>query len=209
MANTLDTQCNQGVVIAVEGDPVKEEHPGLYVRIAENCVVYAVWYAKYECYVAIRKLTPRECFRLQGWSDDYFDKATFVNSDCQLYKQAGNGVTVNVVYDIGCAINARLSEKMHDKEVTAMIQDRIEAEAIEEVEGENQYLLQAAELLSDFFTVEAYKWLLMKGVIEKIPELEEKAEKLYGKIADEEREIQREKQERQREEQYPDTRYYS
>ena len=90
-----------------------------------------------------------------------------------------------------------------------MIQDRIEAEAIEEVEGENQYLLQAAELLSDFFTVEAYKWLLMKVVIEKIPELEEKAEKLYGKIADEEREIQREEQERQREEQYPDTRYYS
>ena len=111
MANTLDTQCNQGVVIAVEGDPVKEEHPGLYVRIAENCVVYAVWYAKYECYVAIRKLTPRECFRLQGWSDDYFDKAAFVNSDCQLYKQAGNGVTVNVVYDIGCAINTRLFRK--------------------------------------------------------------------------------------------------
>ena len=51
--------------------------------------------------IAIRKLTPRECFRLQGWTDDYFDKAEFMNSDSQLYKQAGNGVTVNVVYDIG------------------------------------------------------------------------------------------------------------
>ena len=48
-------------------------------------------------YIAIRKLTPKECFRLQGWSDDYFEKAQFVNSDSQLYKQAGNGVTVSVI----------------------------------------------------------------------------------------------------------------
>lgn len=31
------------------------------------------------------------------WTDDYFEKAQFVNTDVQLYKQAGNGVTVNVV----------------------------------------------------------------------------------------------------------------
>lgn len=49
----------------------------------------------------IRKLTPRECFRLQGWGDEYFDRAAAVNSDTQLYKQAGNGMTVNVVYEIG------------------------------------------------------------------------------------------------------------
>ena len=49
----------------------------------------------------IRKLTPKECFRLQGWTDDYFEKASFVNSDSQLYKQTGNGVTVDVVYAIG------------------------------------------------------------------------------------------------------------
>jgi DNA (cytosine-5)-methyltransferase 1 len=41
---------------------------------------------------------------LQGWTDDYFEKAAFVNSDSQLYKQAGNGVTVNVVQAIGEAI---------------------------------------------------------------------------------------------------------
>lgn len=45
----------------------------------------------------IRRLTPREFFRLQGWDDGYFDKASLVNSDGQLYKQAGNGVTVSVV----------------------------------------------------------------------------------------------------------------
>ena len=48
----------------------------------------------------IRRLTPRECFRLQGWTDDHFDCAALVNSDSQLYKQAGNGVTVNVIYAI-------------------------------------------------------------------------------------------------------------
>ena len=59
--------------------------------------IYAIWYEKYQCYIAIRKLTPKECFRLQGWTDDYFEKAEFVNSNSQLYKQAGNGVTVNVI----------------------------------------------------------------------------------------------------------------
>lgn len=59
-----------------------------------------IWYEPKKCYVAIRKLTPRECFRLQGWTDEYFDRAEFVCSDSQLYKEAGNGVTVNVVYEI-------------------------------------------------------------------------------------------------------------
>lgn len=48
----------------------------------------------------IRKLTPKECFRLQGVSDELFHKAEEVNSNSQLYKQAGNGVTVNVIYEI-------------------------------------------------------------------------------------------------------------
>lgn len=81
IANTLDTSCNQGI----------------FVQVSEELVVYAVWYEKYQCYIAIRKLTPKECFRLQGWTDDYFEKAEFVNSDSQLYKQAGNGVTVTVI----------------------------------------------------------------------------------------------------------------
>lgn len=45
----------------------------------------------------IRKLTPRECWRLQGFPDWAFDEAQKVNSDSQLYKQAGNSVTVNVI----------------------------------------------------------------------------------------------------------------
>lgn len=81
IANTLDTSCNQGI----------------FVQVSEELVAYAVWYEKYQCYIAVRKLTPKECFRLQGWSDDYFEKAQLVNSDSQLYKQAGNGVTVSVI----------------------------------------------------------------------------------------------------------------
>lgn len=75
---------------------------------ANDKEVYAVWYEKYNCFIAIRKLTPRECFRLQGWTDDYFEKAAFVNSDSQLYKQAGNGVTVDVVQAI--AVKLKESE---------------------------------------------------------------------------------------------------
>ena len=45
----------------------------------------------------IRKLTPKECWRLQGFPDWAFEKAQSVNSNSQLYKQAGNTVTVNVI----------------------------------------------------------------------------------------------------------------
>lgn len=93
IANTLDTSCNQGI----------------FVQVSEELIVYAVWYEKYQCYIAIRKLTPRECFRLQGWSDDYFEKAQFVNSDSQLYKQAGNGVTVTVIEVIARKMNVNLN----------------------------------------------------------------------------------------------------
>ena len=54
----------------------------------------------------IRRLTPRECWRLQGFTDEMFDKARAVNSDNQLYRQAGNSVTVPVIYAIGKQILA-------------------------------------------------------------------------------------------------------
>ena len=79
---------------------------GIFVQLSEELTVYAVWYEKYQCYIAIRKLTPRECFRLQGWSDEYFNRAELVNSDSQLYKQAGNGVTVPVIYEIAKRMRA-------------------------------------------------------------------------------------------------------
>ena len=111
----------QGYQLAVVGDSVDLSYPSSLTRrarvgrgIAHNlscsCQMGAVvWNGRV---VKIRKLTPKECFRLQGFSDDLFEKAKAVNSDAQLYKQAGNGVTVPVVYAIGCAI---LSSKYYQK----------------------------------------------------------------------------------------------
>jgi len=111
----------QGYQLANIGDSVDLSYPSSLTRrarvgkgIAHNlscsCQMGAVvWNGRV---VKIRRLTPKECFRLQGFSDNLFEKAKAVNSDAQLYKQAGNGVTVPVVYAIGCAI---LSSKYHQK----------------------------------------------------------------------------------------------
>lgn len=48
----------------------------------------------------IRKLTPLECWRLMGFDDECFRKAEAVNSNTQLYKQAGNSIVVNVLEGI-------------------------------------------------------------------------------------------------------------
>ncbi len=50
--------------------------------------------------VRIRKLTPLECFRLMGFDDEDFFKAEKLNSDTQLYKQAGNSIVVDVIEEI-------------------------------------------------------------------------------------------------------------
>ncbi|MBE6831280.1 MAG: DNA (cytosine-5-)-methyltransferase [Ruminococcaceae bacterium] len=55
----------------------------------------------------IRRLTPKEAWRLQAFEDYLFERARAAGiSDAQLYRQAGNAVTVNIVYEIGL----RLSE---------------------------------------------------------------------------------------------------
>lgn len=50
--------------------------------------------------LAIRKLTPKEYWRLMGFNDEDFEKASKVNSNTQLYKQAGNSIVVNVLMEI-------------------------------------------------------------------------------------------------------------
>lgn len=50
----------------------------------------------------IRKLTPKECFRLMGFDDESFHKAEAVNSNTQLYKQAGNSIVVDVLEELFC-----------------------------------------------------------------------------------------------------------
>lgn len=48
----------------------------------------------------IRKLTPKECWKLMGFDDEDFEKAEKVNSNTQLYKQAGNSIVVDVLENI-------------------------------------------------------------------------------------------------------------
>ena len=72
---------------------IQSENPDEYVKNV---------YSKDElCKQNIRKITPREAFRLQGFSDECFEKAAASGvSNAQLYKQAGNAVSVNTVYAI-------------------------------------------------------------------------------------------------------------
>ena len=58
------------------------------------------WYEVGEFKQRIRRLTPLEVFRLQAYPDEFFYKAKAVNSDTQLYKQAGNTITVSVIKSI-------------------------------------------------------------------------------------------------------------
>ena len=54
----------------------------------------------------IRKLTPKECWRLMGFDDADFEKAEKVNSNTQLYKQAGNSIVVDVLENIFLSLKA-------------------------------------------------------------------------------------------------------
>ena len=58
----------------------------------------------------IRRMVPRECRRLQGFYDWQIDHKEQETSDNQLYKQAGNGVTVNVIEAIGRLLQKADSE---------------------------------------------------------------------------------------------------
>ena len=64
----------------------------------------------------IRRLVPRECFRLQGFTDEQIDKLLENSSDTQAYKQAGNAVTVNVVHAIAERLKRVHEEIIAEKE---------------------------------------------------------------------------------------------
>lgn len=94
---------SQGYAEAEIGDSVNLSHPNSKARRGRvskqiaNTLLTGESQGVVEPDFRIRKLTPRECWRLQGFPDWAFDKAQEVNSNSQLYKQAGNSVTVNVI----------------------------------------------------------------------------------------------------------------
>ncbi len=86
----------------------KAEHSGVFVEnsdVLDDNEKFAIAFVEPngEVHIGrIRKLTPRECWRLQGFTDEQFDKAQATGlSDSRLYKMAGNAVTVNVISEIG------------------------------------------------------------------------------------------------------------
>ena len=72
---------------------VHDECPAINVTTTQNSFIV-------KNNLRIRKLTPKECFRLMGFSDEDFDKASEFNSNSKLYKQAGNSIVVNVLMAI-------------------------------------------------------------------------------------------------------------
>ena len=107
---TLTTRETHGVVVREEtkkGTVVKsiqrcgDRHKNTYsIKDEAHCLSanpMSDYLPKVTDGMRIRKLTPLECFRLQGFPDELFYKAQSVNSDSQLYKQAGNSVSVPVI----------------------------------------------------------------------------------------------------------------
>ena len=108
VANTLTTSCNQGVLepkIIDDQGRLKESYKQHDVVPTLRAQTHGNPPKLYDGY-RIRKLTPLECWRLQGFPDSVFRKAEQVVSNNQLYKQAGNSVTVNVI----AAIAEKLTE---------------------------------------------------------------------------------------------------
>ena len=122
VANTLTTSCNQGVLEAKKefgrfgkqaietfnenecefGDTINPfnktiDKSGFSPTLTTRPEGFKTAILPITNDFRIRKLTPLECFRLQGFPDEAFRAAEQVNSNSQLYKQAGNSVTVNVI----------------------------------------------------------------------------------------------------------------
>lgn len=124
----------KGFKEALPGDSVNISHPksktrrGRVGNRVDNTLLTGEEQAVVTDDFQIRKLTPLECWRLQGWEDEMFYRAKFGSkeiakriivegidhyncefeqtmSDSQLYKQAGNGVTVTVIYEIAKRFN--------------------------------------------------------------------------------------------------------
>lgn len=96
----------QGYALATEGDSINLEQPNSKTRrgrvgkqvaqtLTTSCNQGVLGNG-----IRIRKLTPKECWRLMGFTDEDFEKAQKVNSNTQLYKQAGNSIVKQVLMAI-------------------------------------------------------------------------------------------------------------
>lgn len=103
ISNTLTTSNNMGVVVAA-----LEYRQDKWYEVT-GIVLEGKLYR-----LRIRRLTPRECFRLQGFPDWAYERAESVSSKSQLYKQAGNSVTVTVIEAIAREFRRTEEEEKHE-----------------------------------------------------------------------------------------------
>lgn len=117
-------KCNQiGVLSGGVWDKMYEQSRRVYATDGLSPTLHTCGGGNQEIKVAvmenneqfrIRKLTPLECWRLMGFDDEDFRKAEAVNSNSQLYKQAGNSIVVNVLE--GILRNLLLPADPHEQE---------------------------------------------------------------------------------------------
>lgn len=111
VAQTIMTACHQ-VVVEAERTPLKflgrngKKTDGDYAFCVDTSQTGGIKETYSDGSLRIRKLTPKECWRLMGFDDSDFEKAEQVNSNSQLYKQAGNSIVVDVL----CAIFEKMRE---------------------------------------------------------------------------------------------------
>ena len=118
-AQTLDRTCNQGVIVKAcltpdriekrqNGRRFKEDGEPMFTLTKQD--IHGVFIQDGEEYV-IRKLTPKECMRLQGVPDEYTDRLIQAGiSDSQIYKAAGDGLSVPIAKEIGERIRKTYEE---------------------------------------------------------------------------------------------------
>ena len=108
VSQTLDTKENHCVVtsVAMRGRYNESGQVEQNIEVSNREVANAITTVQKDSMVhsnlRIRKLTPKECFRLMGFDDESFHKAEAVNSNTQLYKQAGNSIVVDVAEELLC-----------------------------------------------------------------------------------------------------------
>ena len=103
VAQTLTTSCNQGVIDFYNHRVKDDDFIGTLTTNCGNvghCGCFGTKENNDKDGIRIRKLTPLECWRLMGFTDEDFEKAQKVNSNTQLYKQAGNSIVKQVLMAI-------------------------------------------------------------------------------------------------------------
>lgn len=93
--------------------------------IATCCGTSLFFMPSYTDGLRIRKLTPKECWRLMGFQDEDFEKAEKVNSNTQLYKQAGNSIVVNVLMAILTNLLIPGQATLQDKQLSIYDMDKV------------------------------------------------------------------------------------